>query len=196
MSEDRLKAQATMFANRLAKNATRLRTWLGREGIACYRLFDRDIPEIPLSVDVLGDAVVIADSRLRDQGTPEAEAWLEAMCQVVVAATGVARPMIFIKQRRPMKDRRAAGAQYQKSEAEERWHLAHEAGHAFWLNLTNYLDTGLFLDHRVTRGLVAREAAGKSLLNLFCYTGAFSVHAAGQGAAKTLSIDMSNTYLE
>lgn len=196
MSADRIASQATMLANRLAKNAARLRSWLGREQVSCYRLFDRDIPEIPLAIDVLGPSVVISDSRLRDQGTPEFEAWMDAMREVVLAATDVEPSAIFIKQRRPMKDRRAAGAQYEKNDGAQMWQRAREGGHEFWLNLTNYLDTGLFLDHRITRGLVAEEAKGKSLLNLFCYTGSFSVYAGCRGAARTYSVDMSNTYLE
>lgn len=196
MSDDRHASQARMLANRLAKNEARLGPWLRQQRLTCYRLYDRDIPEIPLAIDMLEGTAVLYDSRLREQDGPHAEAWLAAMCDVISRTAGVAAADMVIKRRQPMKDRRAAGRQYQRIEAPPRWKLAYEGGHAFWLNLANYLDTGLFLDHRVTRAVVAEEARDKALLNLFCYTGAFSVYAGCRGAKRTYSVDMSNTYLE
>jgi 23S rRNA (cytosine1962-C5)-methyltransferase len=120
--------------------------------------------------------------------------WLDAVADAVKEVTG-ARD-VHHKTRRRMADRQATGAQYQRLGQGGAWREVSEGGRRFLVNLSDYLDTGLFLDHRRTRALVAEEAAGKRVLNLFAYTGSFTVYAATAGAATTVTVDMSNTYLD
>lgn len=177
-----------MLANRVRKNARHLGRWAKREHVTCWRLYDRDIPEIPITVDTYEGALVINDYRAfeRDDG----DAWLDA---AVTAVREVLEPAdVFVKQRERLAHR-AAGQQYERKDDRGAWRVVHEAGHKFRVNLSDYVDTGLFLDHRITRARAAAEPA-RTMLNLFGYTGAFSVYAAAAGM-QTTTVDLSNTYL-
>jgi 23S rRNA G2069 N7-methylase RlmK/C1962 C5-methylase RlmI len=192
----RTARQAEMLAGRLKKNARHLARWAAREGVGCYRLYDRDIPEVPLTIDRYdADLVVAAWDRFpaghAGERGDEDPAWLPAMLASIAHTLGVAPERIHARVRR----RQKGLAQYERvAERGERIAVG-EGGLRFWVNLDDYLDTGLFLDHRWARARVRAEAAGKRVLNLFCYTGAFTVYAAAGGAAATTSVDLSATYL-
>lgn len=183
-----------MFRNRLEKVFKHRSKLARRQEIHCYRLYDRDLPEFPLIIEVYGDAVYVAEYRADHSLSEEAfAAWLENSLQVVSEVTGIARPMIFCKRRERKTDRQG---QYQKLSSQGEEVVVAEGGLKFLVNLHDYLDTGLFLDHRLTRDMVRKESKGKRLLNLFCYTGSFTVYAADGGASSSVSIDLSNTYIQ
>jgi len=169
------------------KNARHLGKWAKREGVSCWRVYDRDIPELPITVDTYEGALVINDYRAFERE----DGWLEAAVAAVTDALGATE--VFVKQRERLAHH-GAGQQYERQAAQGAWRVVHEAGYKFRVNLSDYVDTGLFLDHRVTRKRAAGEAA-QSMLNLFAYTGAFSVHCAGAGM-QTTTVDLSNTYLD
>jgi 23S rRNA (cytosine1962-C5)-methyltransferase len=181
-----------MLANRLQRVYRHLRKWARRTEVTCFRVYEKDIPDQPLIVDWYdGRALVYAMRRTKDE-TPEArEAWLEEVEAEVREGLGVDDETLYFKERR----RRKGLDQYQKEADERQEFVVAEQGHRFIVNLSDYHDTGLFLDHRNTRKIVEGEARRKRVLNLFCYTGTFSVYAAAGGAASTLSVDISNTYL-
>lgn len=178
-----------MLERRIKKNDRRLAPWRRRENVTCYRLYNRDIPEIPLAIDWYHGRlhVSVYEKGERVPGPDKLGAWLEPAARYL----GVAKDRIFIKRRR----RQEKGGQYEKLGTSKRSFQVSEGEALFWVNLSDYLDTGLFLDHRRTRRLVGQEAKGKHFLNLFCYTGSFTVHAARAKAASTTSVDLSNTYL-
>lgn len=183
----------TMLANRVRKNARHLGKWARREAVTCWRVYDRDIPEFPITVDTYEGALVINDYRAFES-EPGDDAWLDAAVAAVTSAITPAPPPgdVFVKQRERLAHR-GAGQQYERQADRGVWRTVHEAGHKFRVNLSDYVDTGLFLDHRITRARVAAEPA-RTMLNLFGYTGAFSVHAAAAGM-QTTTVDLSNTYL-
>jgi 23S rRNA G2069 N7-methylase RlmK/C1962 C5-methylase RlmI len=176
-----------MFANRVKKNARHLGKWAKREAVTCWRVYDRDIPELPVTLDTYAGALVLNDYRI----DPSDDAWLDELAAAGKAALDATD--VFVKRRERLTDRQE-GHQYERLAATNQFRIVKEAGLDFRVNLGDYVDTGLFLDHRITRARVAAEPA-KSLLNLFAYTGAFSVHAAAAGMATT-SVDLSNTYTE
>jgi 23S rRNA G2069 N7-methylase RlmK/C1962 C5-methylase RlmI len=180
-----------MLANRIARNARHLGKWARREAVTCWRVYDEDIPEIPLTIDRYDNALVIAD--LRKFGNDPA--WLDAMVAAACGALAIAPDDVFRKRRERQAGRRE-GQQYEKLAAAGAWREVGEGGRRFWVNLSDYLDTGLFLDHRITRARFAAEAAGTRVLNLFAYTGAFTVYAATAGATASTSVDLSKTYLD
>ncbi len=181
------------FANRLRKNLARLGPAMKSGGTTAYRLYDRDLPEVPYFVDLYGPRVLVSEfvtPRGRRQ-SPEAraaehDAVIAAVCEVL----GVGEEAIAFKQR----ERHRSIGRQAGGRAEHEFPVQ-EHGLTFLVNLDDYLDTGLFLDHRAARRLVGRASRGKRVLNLFCYTGAFSVHAAKGGAISTTSVDLSTTYL-
>jgi 23S rRNA G2069 N7-methylase RlmK/C1962 C5-methylase RlmI len=176
-----------MFVNRVRKNARHLGKWAKREQVTCWRLYDRDIPEVPVTLDTYDGALVLNDYRIdQTDGT-----WLDELAAAAKAALSASE--VFAKQRARLAHR-GEGQQYERLGEQGAWRTVHEGGHAFRVNLSDYIDTGLFLDHRITRGRAAREPT-RSMLNLFCYTGAFSVYGAAAGMATT-SVDLSKTYLE
>jgi len=177
-----------MFANRVRKNARHLAKWAKREGITCWRVYDRDIPELPVTLDSYEGALVLNDYRI----DPTDQAWLDELA--AAARSALDAKGVFVKRRERLTDRRE-GHQYERLDTSNTFRIVHEAGLRFRVNLGDYVDTGLFLDHRITRARVAAEPNAKSLLNLFAYTGAFSVHAAARGM-DTTSVDLSNTYTE
>ncbi len=187
------RQQAEMFANRLAKIARHLRKWPTKRGITCYRLYDRDIPEIPLAVDRYENCLHIAEyDRPHDRTAAQHGQWLEMLAGTAAAALEIPRADVFLKRRA----RQRGTSQYEKLDSLGRVITVREGGLKFKVNLSDYLDTGLFLDHRITRGLVREAAGGRRVLNLFAYTGSFSVYAAAGGARSVTTVDTSNTYLD
>ncbi len=181
------------FRRRLAKRFRHLSRWARRQGTDAFRVYDRDIPEIPLVIDWYSGWLHAAEfERPHERTAIEHEVWLDRMLEAAAAELGVPPERTFLKLRR----RQREGGQYEKVDGHEALVEVTEAGLVFQVNLSDYLDTGLFLDHRTTRALVRAEAEGRRMLNLFAYTGAFSVHAAAGGADGTVSVDLSNTYLE
>jgi len=191
---------AQMFANRIAKNLKRLRSWSQREGISCYRLYDADMPEYAFAVDTY---TVIEPQQqwlcVQEYAAPaeiEAEAVRRRRAEVLASlpeATGVAPERVRV---RTTRRRTRRGEQYQKADEQGQFHVVMEAGLKFYVNFEDYLDTGLFLDHRLTRARLRAAARGARFLNLFGYTGTATVYAAAGGAAATTTVDLSRTYLE
>jgi 23S rRNA (guanine2445-N2)-methyltransferase / 23S rRNA (guanine2069-N7)-methyltransferase len=190
---------AGMFANRLGKNLKRLRGWAEREGVSCYRLYDADMPEYAFAIDVYR-AIEPDESWLyvQEYAAPaeiEPEAVRRRRGEVLATlprATGVAPERIRVRTRR----RTRRGEQYDKVDEQAHCHVVTEGGLRFRVNFEDYLDTGLFLDQRMTRARLREAARGKHFLNLFAYTGSATVYAAAGGAASTTSVDLSRTYLE
>jgi 23S rRNA G2069 N7-methylase RlmK/C1962 C5-methylase RlmI len=186
------REQAEIFRARLTKRVRHLRRW-PKQGITCYRLYEADIPEVPLVVDRYEDCLHIAEFSRPTERTPAEHAdWLDLMLRTAAEVTEVPAENVFLKRR----ERQRGTAQYERLDAPQHAITAQEGGLRFEVNLSNYLDTGLFLDHRITRGMVRAAAAGKRFLNLFAYTGSFSAYAAAGGAAETVTVDLSNTYLD
>ncbi|MFH0343455.1 MAG: bifunctional 23S rRNA (guanine(2069)-N(7))-methyltransferase RlmK/23S rRNA (guanine(2445)-N(2))-methyltransferase RlmL [Chromatiales bacterium] len=185
-----------MFANRLRKNMRALVRWARRSGVECYRLYDADLPEYALAIDFYGgeESWVYAQEYAPPSTVDafKAAARRDAALAMIPDLTGVPENRVFFKLRQRQKDR----AQYTKFAEEGRFVTVNEGGYRFAVNFTDYIDTGLFLDHRATRALVKSLAAGRHFLNLFAYTGAASVYAALGGAASTTTVDLSHTYLE
>jgi len=183
---------ALMFANRLRKNRRRLASWVKREAIQCYRLYDADMPEYAVAVDLYGDQVHVAEYQApRDVPEQAAARRLEEVMQAIPVALDVAASTIVLKQRK----RQRGSAQYERQGERGELISVNEGAARLLVNLRDYLDTGLFLDHRPLRLRLAAEARDKDFLNLFCYTGSATVHAALAGARSTTSVDLSNTYL-
>jgi 23S rRNA (cytosine1962-C5)-methyltransferase len=182
-----------MFANRLQKLYRHRSKIAARLGIFCYRLYDRDLPEFPLIIEIYGLNVYVAEYRSQHKLSDEAyQQWLELSLATVKEILGREDDQVWCKERRRKTDRQG---QYQKTGNEHREFVIEEGGLKFLINLGDYLDTGLFLDHRITRDMVRKNSNGKKVLNLFCYTGSFTVYAASGGASETVSVDMSNTYI-
>ncbi len=182
-----------MFRNRLAKVFRHLSKQAKRQGITCYRLYDRDLPEFPLIIDIYEDKIYFSEYRAKHNLTDEQhDAWLNESIAVTCEVTQVPDENIYLKQRKRKTDRQD---QYQKTGEEMDFFTVKEAGLSFKVNLSDYLDTGLFLDHRITRNMVREQSNNKHVLNLFCYTGSFSVYAAAGSAASVVSVDLSKNYL-
>ncbi len=198
-TERKTAEQAVIFANRVEKRHKHLRKWARRTGVTCFRVYDRDIPEIPLSCDVYEEAdsdkrhlLISLYERPYEKDDAEEERWLLAMKEAASDVLAISPEFAYTRMR---KRQRGEASQYERvSTARDRVTVM-EGGSRFLVDLSSYLDTGLFLDHRPARAMVRSESAGKRVLNLFCYTGAFSVHAAAGGASSVTSVDLSNTYL-
>ena len=183
-----------MFENRLTKVYKHLSKQAKRMNIGCYRLYDKDLPEFPISIDLYEDKVYVAEYVSKHGFTEEEHLeWLEKTIEVIRKILAIADENVFVKQRKRMHHR---SQQYEKTDEQKQFFTVEETGLKFLVNLSDYLDTGLFLDHRTTRQMVHSEAKDKRVLNLFCYTGSFSVYAANAGAAKVVSVDLSKTYLQ
>ncbi|MGA1372835.1 MAG: bifunctional 23S rRNA (guanine(2069)-N(7))-methyltransferase RlmK/23S rRNA (guanine(2445)-N(2))-methyltransferase RlmL [Pseudomonadales bacterium] len=191
---------ARMVANRLRKNVRRLAPWRRRTGVTCYRLYDADLPEYAAAIDVY--ETLPPESRLlvhvqeyqAPRHIPEetsARRFAEIL-DAVRAALPVAAGDLAVKTRA----RGKGGSKYGRLDARGRFAAVREGEVELEVNLFDYLDTGLFLDHRPIRRRIAAESAGKRFLNLFCYTGAATLHAARGGARRTVSVDLSATYLD
>lgn len=186
--------QAGYFANRVAKRDKHLRKWARKSDTDCYRVYDRDIPEVPLSLDRYGDAAVMyLYERPYDKPEAEETAWLELMAGAAASSLSLPRDSIAVKTRK----RLGLEAQYERADVSgtARERVVRENGLSFLVNLDDYIDTGLFMDHRPARELICGMSLGKRVLNLFCYTGSFSVYALAGGAEEVVGVDLSNTYL-
>jgi 23S rRNA (cytosine1962-C5)-methyltransferase len=182
-----------MFRNRLKKVYKHLSRQAQRQGVSCYRIYDHDLPEFPFVIELYEDKVYMAEYKRRHSlNDEEYELWWKESSKVITEITGVGEENIFFKMRK-----RKAGrlGQYQKLDEQKNEFVVSEGGLQFIVNLADYLDTGLFLDHRITRQMVKEMARNKKVLNLFSYTGSFSVYAASGGASKVTSMDLSKTYL-
>jgi 23S rRNA (guanine2069-N7)-methyltransferase / 23S rRNA (guanine2445-N2)-methyltransferase len=197
----RARPGAQMFANRLRKNLDKLSARAEREGVACYRAYDADMPEYAFAIDLYQSDPAGSAGRwlyVQEYAPPatvdkaRARARREEAISVLGEVTGLAPEAIYWRVRRPQKGK----SQYEAIAEEGERVVVEEDGLKFLVNFTDYLDTGLFLDHRKTRARIRGLARGRRFLNLFCYTGAATVHAAAGGAAATTSVDMSRTYLD
>ena len=179
------------FVNRLLKNERHRGKLARRQELDCYRLYDRDVPAVPLVIDRYADRLYVAQYLRTEESERPDPVW-EDYLGAISTTLEVPPELIHLKQRRTKGD---PTQQYQKLADEKDLLVVREGGLRFYVNLTDYLDTGLFLDHRLTREKFRQLARGARVLNLFCYTGAFSVYAADGGAAQVVSVDLSNTYL-
>lgn len=232
-TQQKLENQKTLFSNRLKRKIKELKKWARKNKISCYRIYDRDIPEIPVSLDlyeflpdhiqnkieaakytsfvaerisqndptIQGElvlntyAVIYLYERPYEKDEKKEEFWFDQMAKTAAEVLNIPFSHIVKKERK----RQRGTNQYEKDEEKESIYaikgLTQECGELFNIDLTSYLDTGLFFDHRPLRSIVRESASKKSVLNLFCYTGSFSVYAAEGGAKKVESVDLSNTYL-
>ena len=196
-----LEQASGQFAARLFKTARERRKWARREGVSCYRVYDADLPEYAVAIDVYagaGQAAGNAYLHIAEYAPPSsvdearAQRRFDDVLALAPVALGVRPDHVFAKTRR----RDKGGAQYRDAGRRPYVTTVEEDGYLLEVDLGGYLDTGLFLDHRATRGLVGKKAAGARFLNLFAYTGAATVHAAGGGAVETVTVDLSQTYLD
>lgn len=181
------------FANRLRKNQKKLTKWAKQQGVDCYRLYDADLPEYNVAVDIYGDKVVIQE--YAPPKTVDERKARQRLFDVITATMNVLEltsNQLVLKTRQRQKGKQ----QYEKLAQKDDFFLVNEYDAKLLVNLTDYLDTGLFLDHRIARRMLGEMSRGKDFLNLFCYTGTATVHAGLGGAKSTTSVDMSRTYLE
>lgn len=189
---ERERREAGDFSRCLASNLRHLRKYPSR-GVTCYRVYERDVPDVPLIIDRYEDRYHVSEYERPHARTAAQQAdWLDLMRAVVAETAGVPLEAVYMKE----KHRQRGLTQHEKAGSAGETFLVQEGGLRFEVNLSDYVDTGLFLDHRLTRAMVRGLCSGKRVLNLFCYTGSFTVYAAAGGAAKTTSVDLSNTYLE
>ncbi|EQA07411.1 bifunctional 23S rRNA (guanine(2069)-N(7))-methyltransferase RlmK/23S rRNA (guanine(2445)-N(2))-methyltransferase RlmL [Glaesserella parasuis] len=180
------------FANRLTKNIKKIEKWAKQQGLDAYRLYDADLPEYNLAVDRYGDHIVVQEyAAPKNIDENKARQRLLDAVSATLYVTGVETNKLVLK----VRQRQKGTNQYEKLANKGDYFFVNEYGAKLWVNLTDYLDTGLFLDHRLTRKMVGEMAKGKTFLNLFAYTGSATVHAALNGAKSTTTVDMSNTYL-
>ncbi len=184
-----------MFANRLKKNLKKLSSWAKQKQITCYRVYDADLPEYAVAIDIYqGDQTWV---NVQEYEPPKsidqhkADQRLAGLLAEIPRILGVTPEHVLLKIRRKQK----STDQYEKHDDRGRFHVIEEGGCKLLVNFEDYLDTGLFLDHRPIRLMIQQQAKGKSFLNLFAYTGSATVHAAMGGAKSTTTVDMSNTYI-
>jgi 23S rRNA (cytosine1962-C5)-methyltransferase len=182
-----------MFRNRLQKVYRHLSRQARRLNVSCYRVYDHDLPEFPLCIEIYEDKLYVAEYK-RQHGMDEEkhDEWLKQTLHVISEVFEIIEENVFVKLR---KRKRGRLDQYQKTAERKHEFVVHENGLKFIVNLSDYLDTGLFLDHRLTREMIREQAKNKKVLNLFSYTGSFSVYAAAGGAEEVVSVDLSKTYL-
>jgi 23S rRNA (guanine2445-N2)-methyltransferase / 23S rRNA (guanine2069-N7)-methyltransferase len=193
IEQPRLSEGGQMFANRLQKNLKAMGKWVKREGIDCYRVYDADMPEYAMAIDLYHDWVHVQEYAAPKSIDPEkASARMFDALAAIPQALNVDKSRVVVKRR----ERQSGTKQYERQAAQGKFNEVSEGGVKLLVNLTDYLDTGLFLDHRPMRMRIQKEAAGKRFLNLFCYTATASVHAAKGGARSTTSVDLSKTYLD
>lgn len=193
-SEERqVTGVAEDFSNRLRKNLRKLEKWIKQQQIECYRLYDADLPEYNVAIDRYGDKVVIQE--YAPPKTVDAKKARQRLFDIITATTevlNISGNQVVLKTR----ERQKGKQQYEKLAEKKDFFLVTEYNARLWVNLTDYLDTGLFLDHRIARRMLGEMSKQKDFLNLFAYTGAASVHAGLGGAKSTTTVDMSRTYLE
>jgi 23S rRNA (guanine2445-N2)-methyltransferase / 23S rRNA (guanine2069-N7)-methyltransferase len=192
----RARPGSSMFGNRVRKNLAHLEKWARRADVACFRVYDADMPEYAFAIDLYGN-----DQRwacVQEYAPPEtvsleaARGRRDEALAVLPEVLGLPAERIVMRVRR----RQRGGEQYEKVAEEAQFHTVREGPYRFLVNFTDYLDTGLFLDHRMTRRRIGELASGRAFLNLFAYTGTATVYAAGGGAIASTTVDMSRTYLE
>ena len=189
---DRTSTVAVDFANRLQKNIKKIEKWAKQQGLDAYRLYDADLPEYNVAVDRYGDHIVVQEyAAPKNIDENKARQRLLDAVTATLQVTGIETNKLILKVRQKQKGTN----QYEKLANKGEYFYVNEYGAQLWVNLTDYLDTGLFLDHRLTRKILGEMAKGKDFLNLFAYTGSATVHAALGGAKSTTTVDMSNTYL-
>ena len=189
---DRTSTVAVDFANRLQKNIKKIEKWAKQQGLDAYRLYDADLPEYNVAVDRYGDHIVVQEyAAPKNIDENKARQRLLDAVTATLQVTGIETNKLILKVRQKQKGMN----QYEKLANKGEYFYVNEYGAQLWVNLTDYLDTGLFLDHRLTRKMLGEMAKGKDFLNLFAYTGSATVHAALGGAKSTTTVDMSNTYL-
>jgi len=197
-AETRARPGAQMFANRLRKNMKAALEWAKRESVDCFRIYDADMPEYAFAIDQYGDGaenrwlVVQEYAAPRTVDAKAARQRRDEALAVIPHELDIAPERMFVRERRQQKQ----GAQYEKLAREREFDIVREHPYRFFVNFTDYLDTGLFLDHRLTRRMLGELARGKRFLNLFAYTGTATVYAAGSGATASTTVDMSRTYLD
>ena len=193
VEQPRLSEGGQMFANRLQKNLKALGKWVKREGIDCYRVYDADMPEYAMAIDLYHDWVHVQEYVAPKSIDPvkASERMFDALA-AIPQALNIDKSRVIVKRR----ERQSGTKQYERQSAQGKFTEVSEGGVKLLVNLTDYLDTGLFLDHRPMRMRIQKEAAGKRFLNLYCYTATASVHAAKGGARSTTSVDLSKTYLD
>ncbi len=183
--------QVVMFENRLRKNLRHLGKWARRQSVTCYRLYDADLPEYAVAVDLYEKSVHVQEYEApATVDARRAEERLRAIVAALPKTLDVPAEEVFVKVRR----RHRGGSQYDRQGTESAIREVREGGHRFLVNLSDYIDTGLYLDQRRLRAKIGELSPGRDVLNLFCYTGAATVYAAN--ARSTVSVDLSNTYLE
>ena len=189
---------AEMFANRLHKNQKNLAKWRQREGVDCYRLYDADLPEYNLALDLYTTLDGERIANVQEYEAPacidprDARRRLREALGVIPEVLGITSEHLFLRVRR----RQRGKVQYERLDSQRRFFQVQEQGLKFLVNFEDYLDTGLFLDHRLVRRLIGELASGRHFLNLFGYTGTASVHAAAGCALSTTTVDLSGTYLD
>ncbi len=180
------------FGNRLRKNSKKFLKWAKRDGVRCFRVYDRDLPEFNVSVDLYEKWIQVQEYAAPDTVDEKAaQRRFQQVLHQVRHLFGVRRDRVFLKIRRKQKGK----AQYQKQATRKKMHTVREGDCLLLVNFTDYLDTGIFLDHRNIRLKIGQQAKGKRFLNLFAYTGTATVHAAVGGAESTTTVDLSATYL-
>ena len=183
---------AVDFANRLQKNIKKIEKWAKQQGLDAYRLYDADLPEYNLAVDRYADHIVVQEyAAPKNIDENKARQRLLDAVNATLQVTGIETNKLILKVRQKQKGTN----QYEKLANKGEYFYVNEYGAKLWVNLTDYLDTGLFLDHRLTRKMLGEMSQGKDFLNLFAYTGSATVHAALGKAKSTTTVDMSNTYL-
>jgi 23S rRNA (guanine2445-N2)-methyltransferase / 23S rRNA (guanine2069-N7)-methyltransferase len=198
VSEDKNaeRVGAVDFANRLKKNFMKLSKWAKQNAITCYRIYDADLPEYAAAIDIYaGEQTWINVQEYEPPKTIDqhkADQRLAGLLSEIPKVLGVDNAQVFLKIRKKQR----STDQYEKHDDQGRFHIIEEGGCKLWVNFEDYLDTGLFLDHRPIRKLIQQQANNKRFLNLFAYTGSATVHAAMGGAKSTTTVDMSNTYIE
>tara|TARA_R110002111_G_scaffold13929_4_gene38587 strand:- start:1407 stop:3608 length:2202 start_codon:yes stop_codon:yes gene_type:complete len=181
-----------MFANRFKKNLKHLSKWAKKNDIECYRVYDADLPDYAVAIDMYGEHVHVQEyAPPKDIDPDKALQRLNDVMHLIPTILDIPSTQVVLKLRQKQR-----GTQQYEAQASQKQRLkVMESGLDFWVNLTDYLDTGLFLDHRITRQKIATLASGQDFLNLFAYTGSATVYAAMGHAASTTTVDMSNTYL-
>jgi 23S rRNA (guanine2445-N2)-methyltransferase / 23S rRNA (guanine2069-N7)-methyltransferase len=193
-TEEKIKSNVEIFSNRIKRWHTHLKKWLKRENVTCYRLYDADIPNYAVAIDVYENKWV----NLQEYAPPKeidpvkAEKRLKDVISVLPGLLNIKPENVFIKTRRRQKKLN----QYTKLNNMQNYEIIHENGLKFYVNFEDYLDTGIFLDHRIIRKMIMELSQGKHFLNLFAYTGTATVYAAKGGALTTVSVDKSKTYTE
>ncbi|MBR6026639.1 MAG: class I SAM-dependent methyltransferase [Neisseriaceae bacterium] len=181
------------LSNRIAKNYKHLRKMMHKSQIEAYRIYDRDLPEFPFAIDIYANHLHIQEYdtgwKISEQDYQE---WIDNVIQAVCAASNIDIKNIHLKKR----SRQRGTLQYEKQNINSADFVVMENNLRFFINLDTYLDSGLFLDHRNLRSHIKKESAGKRFLNLFAYTGSFTVYAVAGGAIYSETVDLSNTYLD